>query len=69
MNKILGRVLDLGCLALLSSVVMDSYLWIARCYLIPCWTMAVMSAGLITLLQVLKRQINTPTDSTSRKGL
>lgn len=55
--RALRIILDLGCLALLSSVVMDSYLWIAQGYLIPCWTMAVMSTGLILVFQVLKRRI------------
>jgi len=57
MVKGLSRILDLASLLLLTSVVMDSYLWVSRQYLIPCWTMAAMSAGVIALLQVLKHQI------------
>ena len=57
MARLLHRILDVDCLFLLTSVVMDSVLWIARQYLIPCWTIAAMSAGLIALLQALKRQL------------
>ena len=56
-DGILRRILDIGCLLLLTSVFMDSYLWISRGYLIPCWTMAAMSTGVIALLQVLKRNV------------
>lgn len=57
MVKGLSRILDIASLLLLSSVVMDSVLWFSRQYLIPSWTMAAMSAGVIVLLQALKRQI------------
>jgi len=57
MGEGLSRILDLASLLLLTSVVVDSYLWFSRRYLIPCWTMAAMSAGMIALLQVLKHQI------------
>lgn len=57
MSRALKLLLDLGCLGFLSSVVMDSYLWITQGYMIPCWTMAAMSTGMILLLQVLKRLI------------
>ena len=58
MGKGLSRILDLASLLLLTSVVMDSYLWISSQYLIPCWTMAAMSAGVIALMQVVKHQIS-----------
>jgi len=51
------RVLDVACVLLLTSSIMDSYLWIANQYHVPCWTIAVMSTGFILLLQVLKRLI------------
>jgi len=49
------RLINIACLGLGTSVVMDSYLWMANGYLIPSWTMAAMSAGVILLLQVIKR--------------
>jgi hypothetical protein len=42
MSGALWLVLDIGYLGLISSVIMDSYLWMARGYLVPCWTMAAM---------------------------
>ena len=57
MYKVLRGILDVGCLILLTSVVMDTFLWVSGKYLIPCWTMAVLSGGLIALLHVLKRQL------------
>ena len=50
----LSKVIDVACLGLASSVVMDSYLWVTQGYLIPCWTMAAMSLGVILLLQTIK---------------
>lgn len=58
MSRALSRILDIASLLLLTSVVMDGFLWVSRHYLIPCWTMAAMSAGVIILLQVLKHQIS-----------
>ena len=52
--KVKNILINLSCLALMSSVVMDSYLWVTTGYLIPCWTIAVMSGGIIILLQVMK---------------
>ncbi len=40
---------------LLTSVAMDSILWLVCGYLIPCWTMAAMSLGLILLIFVLQK--------------
>lgn len=57
MSRVLRRILDIACLLALTSVVMDSVLWVVRQYMIPCWTLAAVSAGAIALLQVLKRQI------------
>ncbi len=54
-TEVLRRILNIGSLLLLTSVIMDSYLWISRRYMIPSWTMAAMSAGMIILLQVLSR--------------
>jgi len=56
MNKT-NILIDLGCLMFMSSVIMDSYLWVATGYLIPCWTMVVMSGGIIILLQTIKKLI------------
>lgn len=53
----MNLILDVGCLALMTSVIMDTYLWITTGYQIPCWTMAVMSAGTIMMIQVIKRLI------------
>jgi len=47
-------MIDVGCIGLASSVFMDSYFWVTGRYLIPCWTMAAMSLGMILLLQVVK---------------
>ena len=52
----LKRILDVACAILSSSVVLDTVLWFARGYMIPCWTMAAMSLGGILLLQAFKRE-------------
>lgn len=39
---------------LISSVVMDTWLWFEINYFIPSWTMALMSFGIILLLIVLQ---------------
>jgi hypothetical protein len=49
-------ILKLSCLGYLSSVIMDSYLWITGRHYIPSWTMAVMSGGMIVLIQALIRE-------------
>ncbi len=54
-TRVFRRFLDVGCLLLLTSVLMDTYLWVSSRYMIPSWTMAAMSAGMIVLLQVLAR--------------
>jgi len=59
MSRALKLALDLGSLGLLSSVILDTWLWLDRGYLVPCWTIAALSGGLIALFQVLKRQIDT----------
>jgi len=50
----LGVLIHLASLALATSVVMDSYFWITKRYMIPSWTIAVMSLGIILLLQLLR---------------
>lgn len=50
-------MLDIGCLLLLTSVIMDAYFWFLFGYMIPSWTMAVMSGGEIILLQLLRKYI------------
>ena len=60
--------LDISYLGLISSVIMDSDLWMARGYLVPCWTMAAISAGVICLFQMLKRQSVTDGPSDRLKG-
>jgi len=52
--KIVKRALDVACLGLSTSVFLDSLLWVKTSYMIPCWTMAVVSGGFIALIQVLK---------------
>ena len=54
----LNRVLDFACIGFASSVVMDAYLWVTAGYLVPSWTIATMSLGLIILLQVFKREVD-----------
>jgi hypothetical protein len=54
----LKRVLDFACIGFASSVVMDAYLWVTAGYLVPSWTIATMSLGLIILLQVFKREVD-----------
>jgi hypothetical protein len=54
----LNRVVDFACLGFASSVVMDAYLWVTAGYLVPSWTIAAMSLGLIVLLQVFKREVD-----------
>ena len=49
-----STVINLACLGLMTSVVMDSYLWVTGRHWIPSWTMAAMSAGMIMVLQVLR---------------
>lgn len=53
MNK-KSIVINLVCLGFLSSVIMDSYLWITKGFLVPSYTVAVMSFGFIVLLQYIK---------------
>jgi len=50
----LGVLINLASIALASSVVMDSYFWMIDRYMIPSWTIAVMSVGVIILLQVIR---------------
>lgn len=50
----LGILINLASLALTTSVVMDSYAWITDRYMIPSWTIAVMSLGMIILLQIIR---------------
>jgi len=57
MSRALRLVLDVGCLGLLSSVVLDTWLWFDRGYLVPCWTIAALSGGLIMVFQALRRMI------------
>jgi len=57
MGKWISRIINIGCLGLASSVIMDSYLWITKGYTIPCWTMAAMSFGMILMLQVIRHLI------------
>lgn len=50
----LGILIHLASLALTTSVIMDSYFWITKRYMIPSWTIAVMSLGMILLLQLIR---------------
>jgi len=57
MSRALRLALDLGSLGLLSSVILDTWLWLDRGYLVPCWTIAALSGGLILVFQALRRMI------------
>ena len=54
----LERVIDFACIGFASSVVIDAYLWLTAKHWVPSWTMAIMSLGLIILLQVFKREVD-----------
>lgn len=54
----LKTVINFACIGFASSVVMDAYLWVTAGYLVPSWTIATMSLGLIILLQVFKREVD-----------
>lgn len=55
-NKI-KKFINLACIGLLSSVIMDTFLWFTHKYYIPCWTIGVISLSVIMLLQVLKGEL------------
>lgn len=42
--------INVACGLLFTSVIMDSYLWIKINYMVPSWTIAVMSLGFIVVL-------------------
>ena len=50
----LGTLINLASVGLATSVVMDSYLWMSERYMIPSWVVAVMSFGMILILQVVR---------------
>ena len=54
----LKMVIDFACICFAISIVMDTYLWVTTKHWIPSWTIAIMSLGLIILLQVLKREVD-----------
>ena len=49
------RLLDIACIGLCTSVVIDPILWATKRYLVPSWTIGVLSAGIIVLIQVIKK--------------
>jgi hypothetical protein len=48
------RLLDLACIALGTSVVLDPLLWVTKGYLVPSWTIGALSGGIIGLIQAIK---------------
>lgn len=54
-KKISKILINLASLLFLSSVIMDSYLWITQGFHVPSWTIALMSLGYIMLLQYIKK--------------
>ena len=49
-------VIDFACMCFAISVVMDAYLWVTAKHWVPSWTIAIMSLGLIILLQVIRKE-------------
>lgn len=55
--KVIKTILHITSAALMTSVIMDTYLWLTTGYTIPSWTIAAMSAGCITLIEVIAKLI------------
>ena len=50
-----NKVINGACLLLFTCVIMDTFFWVNNGFMIPSWTMAVMSMGMITLFQIMKQ--------------
>ena len=55
--RYLDLFLNIASLLLMTAVIMDTLVWFTMRYTIPSWTMAVMSAGVIVLIQVMRKLI------------
>lgn len=56
-TKIRNLIINLACLSFLTSFIMDSYLWITKKFMVPSYTVALMSLGYIVLLLYVKKNI------------
>lgn len=54
-DKTIKSIIYIACFGFLICVIMDAYLWIISGYLIPSWTISVMSSGMILCLLVIAK--------------